>query len=211
MIISRTGHVILQHCMGVSQLESRPRRCLAETLCPVLHTDSPKHGTQSGVCPLASAGRHAIQASKGLSQAVVILSPRHFRMPLKQAVITPHSVFNVFLLPTQSWVSFCLEVFHKQHSDGGVKSTVTVLWSVSKLLQTRLEPGSRPVSTLPSTSPSFHGPGKAWIKFYRPLLQASSDFVSRLPPLKWTPFGMMLKLLSNNLFSTACLWGFCCY
>ena len=70
-------------------------------------------------------------------------------------------------------MSFCLEVYHKQYSGATAKSTVTLLWSVSKLLQTRLEPGSTLHRTPLSSSTSFHGPGKAWVKFYRPILQVS--------------------------------------
>ena len=72
----------------------------------------------------------------------------------------------------QAWVSLCLEVYHKQHSEASSKSTITVLWAASKLLQTRVELGGSPQADARTASgASFHGPGKAWVKFYRPLVQ----------------------------------------
>ena len=73
-------------------------------------------------------------------------------------------------------MSLCLEVYHKQHSEASTKSTITVLWAASKLLQTRVEiggsrEGSPQADADTASGASFHGPGKAWVKFYRPLLQ----------------------------------------
>lgn len=107
----------------------------------------------------------------------------------------------------QSWVSMCLEVFHKQ--GGGKPDTlVAVLWSISRLLQQKkismvqdsnFIPGSLekesegmlmashaameradPVegsSERAAVSVVAMGPGKQWVRFYLPILKDLADGV----------------------------------
>lgn len=62
-----------------------------------------------------------------------------------------------------------------------------LLWSISKLLQTRTE------ASEPGGSASYSGPGKAWLRFYRPVLEDLLDALA--PGLTRLPAPMLVDVI----------------
>ncbi len=107
--------------------------------------------------------------------------------------------------PLQPWVGLCLEVFHKQHSEAKAKAAVAVLWSTSRMLQQRVllpnragaaagpsnradGQGQRDEKSEPAAaSMTYTGPGKAWVKFYRRVLQDLADLALSVDPFGGQP------------------------